>query len=410
MDSTIAGEELVRFFNSHKEDKDWNKKIKILEILRKKFTTRYGKSEIKELTKETYSIGKGKSTFCYAIENEYKELGIIHGSNATKFGVYYGCLGEDKEKKFRIGKNAFGSEIDSAFNKVKQEILKLVTSRKPLTTEQFNANLISPMLKLKVLFIYHPELYLPIYSDKHLAHFATELGLVPQKKDHISLQSSLLTYKKHHPSFKNIDNMEFTKILYSTTRPPKDQSQANQTLKQLVTRKNLQEITISSLQSIGLELNNEFGERKGKPDYSAQDRENRKTGAIGEELVMNFERERLIAAGKPDLANRIKHSSKENDGLGYDIQSFTELGEKIFIEVKTSRSSFSNSRYFISRNEMEVGKKTTGYWIYIVADLNSRKTKIVRLEDPFHSSNLKLTLTPIQYLMTIKPTPSQIRK
>lgn len=404
MDPTIAGEESVRFFNAHKQDKDWNNKIKDLEDLRQKFVRRFRASDIGKLTKETYSIGKGKNTFCYAIENEYKDLGVIHGATAKKFGIYYGCLGDDKNIEFRIGKSAFGSNVDSAFSKVKEEILKLVNSNAPLSSEEFKANLISPMLKLKVLFIYNPELYLPIYSDKHLAHFATELGLVPKKNDHISLQSCLLTYKASHPFFKNIDNMEFAQILYSTARPPKDQTQAKRILTQLVTSKDLQEVTISSLQSIGLELNDGFGKAKGKSDYSAQDRENRKTGAIGEELVMAFEKEKLLTAGKPSLANKIKHVSKKDDGLGYDIQSFTALGEKIFIEVKTSQSSFAKSRYFISRNEWEVGKTLHSYWLYIIGDLNSKKPKILRLENPFNSRSLKVTLEPVQYLLMCKPS------
>ena len=118
---------------------------------------------------------------------------------------------------------------------------------------------------------------------------------------------------------------------------------------------------------------------------------------------MKFEKDRLSKEGKHDLARKIKHVSKNNDGLGYDIQSFTVRGDEIFIEVKTSKLSFSKSRYFISRNEVEIGKKSDNYWLYIVSDLKENNTKLLRLENPFNSLDIKVKLEPVQYLMLCEP-------
>src|SRR4051812_14439877 len=56
-----------------------------------------------------------------------------------------------------------------------------------------------------------------------------------------------------------------------------------------------------------------------RPD---QDARNRKLGLAGETLVFEVERQRLVAAGRPDLADAVVHVSVvEGDGAGYDIRS-----------------------------------------------------------------------------------------
>ncbi len=62
-----------------------------------------------------------------------------------------------------------------------------------------------------------------------------------------------------------------------------------------------------------------------KIDYLRREALNSKLGLAGEEFVLRFEAERLQAAGKKRLADRIDHVSRsKGDGLGYDILSFDE--------------------------------------------------------------------------------------
>jgi hypothetical protein len=58
-----------------------------------------------------------------------------------------------------------------------------------------------------------------------------------------------------------------------------------------------------------------------------RDFRNRKLGRDGEELVFQFEREKLQRLERPDLAKKIRWISEEDgDGAGYDILSFDRLG------------------------------------------------------------------------------------
>jgi hypothetical protein len=53
--------------------------------------------------KKEYVVGWGSDnkSFCYLVEVGTKELGEIRGANSSKFGLWYGTHGEDKEIKYR---------------------------------------------------------------------------------------------------------------------------------------------------------------------------------------------------------------------------------------------------------------------------------------------------------------------
>lgn len=89
-------------------------------------------------------------------------------------------------------------------------------------------------------------------------------------------------------------------------------------------------------------------------NYLEIEARNRSLGRAGEELVMQFEHQRLWTAGKRSLAERIDHVAvSRGDGLGYDIQSFETDGREKFIEVKTTRFG-SLTPFFASRNEVNL--------------------------------------------------------
>jgi hypothetical protein len=89
-----------------------------------------------------------------------------------------------------------------------------------------------------------------------------------------------------------------------------------------------------------------------KFDPVERDFRNRKLGRDGEELVFQFEMERLKQRDRPDLAKKIRWISEEDgDGAGYDILSFDEKGKERFLEVKTTVGS-DITPFYITRNEL----------------------------------------------------------
>lgn len=86
-------------------------------------------------------------------------------------------------------------------------------------------------------------------------------------------------------------------------------------------------------------------------DWALRDKRNRELGLSGEHLVLKHEKEKLIAAGRQDLADRVEHVALVDSRAGYDIRSFEDNGSEIFIEVKTT-SGPKTAAFFISANEL----------------------------------------------------------
>jgi len=91
-------------------------------------------------------------------------------------------------------------------------------------------------------------------------------------------------------------------------------------------------------------------------NYLQNNLENKRIGDLGEIWVIEREKEKLLQANKPKLADKVKHVAKEKgDGLGYDILSYDNNGNKLYIEVKTTKGN-ANSTFYITRNELEKSK------------------------------------------------------
>lgn len=86
-------------------------------------------------------------------------------------------------------------------------------------------------------------------------------------------------------------------------------------------------------------------------DPALRDARNRRLGQQGEERVFFSEQAALRAAGRTDLAKRVRWvSAEDGDGAGYDIRSFDGAGGERLIEVKTT-TGHSTTPFLLSENE-----------------------------------------------------------
>jgi len=102
--------------------------------------------------------------------------------------------------------------------------------------------------------------------------------------------------------------------------------------------------------------------------------DNKRIGDKGELLVKRLEEEKLKQYGQHKLISKIKHTAKdEGDGTGYDIQSFDKNGNKIYIEVKTTKGA-KNTTFYITRTELERSKiEGENYYLYRLYNYNEEK-------------------------------------
>ncbi len=104
--------------------------------------------------------------------------------------------------------------------------------------------------------------------------------------------------------------------------------------------------------------------------------ESKKIGKAGEEHVYLYEYNKLKKLGKEDLSKKIKKHFAKFEYPGWDITSFNEKGEKIYIEVKSTTAKAINS-FEITDNEW-MGAKTekAKYFVYLVVNALNEKIKI----------------------------------
>lgn len=129
-------------------------------------------------------------------------------------------------------------------------------------------------------------------------------------------------------------------------------------------------------------------------DWAALESGRQRLGRVGEQYVLDFERDRLTSAGRVDLADKIIWVSHTvGDGNGYDIQSYSTEGDILYIEVKTTIGGIGTP-FFLTENEIRVSKRWNGqYRLYRLFDF----AKAPKLYILYGDLTLSCALIPATY-------------
>jgi hypothetical protein len=76
-----------------------------------------------------------------------------------------------------------------------------------------------------------------------------------------------------------------------------------------------------------------------KVNYLEREQRNTTAGELGEKIAVEYERWRLMQAGKSALADKVEWVAAYDDGAGFDILSKQENGADKYIEVKSTKLS-----------------------------------------------------------------------
>ena len=136
-------------------------------------------------------------------------------------------------------------------------------------------------------------------------------------------------------------------------------------------------------------------------NFSEREQLNRSLGESGERFALRFEKNRLISAGREDLAREVEWSSEvRGDGLGYDIRSFDPKYEReLFVEVKTTNSG-KYQPFFLSENERAFSNDQSGsYCLYRIYEFK-KKPRLFMLAGAVEQH---AKLLPQQYRATFDP-------
>jgi len=131
-----------------------------------------------------------------------------------------------------------------------------------------------------------------------------------------------------------------------------------------------------------------------------------KVGRLGEEFIFEYEKERLIANGFPDLAAKVifHREDSANRTPGWDITSYFEDGSPKLTEVKSSEGDVIND-IILTRNEWDKAQDpvlANSYFIYLVTNITN-KPKIEILKNPANYVNDgKLGISVESYSLSLR--------
>jgi len=393
---------------------EYFKVISKREIKRKEFVQKYNLEFINKMEVDDYIIGKGsKSSFCHWIEETLGDLGNIKGGveACKKFGLYFGKTIKDSTKMYRFLPKFSRNNYTDAFESIRREIINLLIAGKKENYTDIKRNLISPMFKGKILATYFPDKYLNIFSYNHLDHFLSNLNLKYEDACPIMKSKTLLDFKRADEIMEKWSIYEFSEFLYFLFGAPlkdKEKEKFPNILKSYL-QTELPPLNKINAEIIELEIENIIKPKKGKHGKGGKvntnfekEKDNKRLGDRGEEVVKDFEKKYLISIGKTHYANKVEKVSDKDDTFGYDILSYDEYGKEKYIEVKSTKNKSGITNFLISSNELNKASELNNYYIYIVFEAHTDRPKIWKIYNPFKTlEKNKINMIPISFRVQI---------
>lgn len=311
---------------------------------RGQFLRSFPLSRIKNMSLDEYVIGKGTASFCAHVEAKTKAWASIQGATSIKFGIYFGKTWSDPKKQYRFAKK-FGENKAEVFHAVKNELISLITAGQSKNFREIDNNRLSQMFKAKILSLYFPDLYLNICSSGHIEQLAQELG-IPENKYVSEYQHLLIVKKFENKITKDWSNPKFMSFLYSK-----------------YIRDDFSEAPINIVKKP-----RKIARHKVKFEDILANRD--AIGKLSEDFAFEWEKNRLIGLGYPELAEKIE-DRRDIPSYGYDFLSFSAPGRERYVEVKSLGKDRRGEgfRFFLSENELSVSNSDENrheYYFYLV--------------------------------------------
>ena len=193
-----------------------------LEGLRQEFVETFAVARIRNMCKDDYVEGRivngepNRNTFCYWIEWKTRGLGGMQGATASKFGLYV----DRKSQEYRFTKR-FVNE-DQAIDCIRKEIVRLIELGESKDLKNIKKISLSPMFRGKILFLYFPDDFINILSEKHVDYFLKGVGVYQESKDlHlIDKREVLFSWKNTDMVMKKWNMFEFSDFLHTEIGEP----------------------------------------------------------------------------------------------------------------------------------------------------------------------------------------------
>jgi AAA domain (dynein-related subfamily) len=183
------------------------------------FQAAFSRESLRNLTLDRYAVGTESSQagFCYWLEFKTASLGRIgNPQGGRQYLVYF----NQNSKKWKFDPH-FKNEQE-AFEAVKTGLVALLDCA---DLNHFDAiESVQPfegrrLVRGKVLFLYFPEKFVPIFSLEHLKDFCVQLGVKANYQSQMAMNRALVSFKNAHPTLSTWSNLKFSRLLYDKLSP-----------------------------------------------------------------------------------------------------------------------------------------------------------------------------------------------
>jgi hypothetical protein len=317
----------------------------------------------------------------------FATLNLEVTDSATKGYYLVYLLSEDlKTLVLELGFGAFQFEKQYGRGKKVFEALEVAVANMRLNTEHLLAKTLSATRSRTnvgaVELDKSGDFHLRVYEKCAIYSISYEIASLPPDED---MKRDYLEYLKLYDRMsESLLLADVDSYVYETIDEPKIKEEV--TIEEFVPR-------VFKTRSIKAKQDANSGTRR-------HSKKSDKVGKLGEQIVFEYEKRKLIKEGRSDLAERVNWHREDstNRTPGWDITSYDSSGQELFIEVKASEGSK------ISDVELTINE-----WVQAEKHINSEKYQVYLVSDVFGSASIQIIRDPAKLVSEGQLTLSIVR-
>jgi Domain of unknown function (DUF3883) len=354
------------------------------------------KDEInKDIYKIIHLLGEKENELCFVIQNNFKkfEIELSKIKKLPKRANYFDDIScfINGFKNFNFSNIELYRKLDSFNNYEFKDIFYDIDRRRVRHTS------VAAILRHKNSYQNAKLFFDSIKMDE------VQFSLYPINSYFTNLKNFLIQFENYLNKYnikletpKYIPPPVTIKRTYINNEPKQKTTPTTSIEKETTDKENLNVKNVPSVTNIKTVTNK--NNTNNVSDNSTE--QNAKIGLLGELFILNYEKQKLNHL--PLYANAIEHTSQvKGDAIGYDIKSFSEDGESIFIEVKTTVGDLY-SNFFITKKEMEILKSNSNYYVYRVFEFDEKVERgELKIYKTINHLNEDFEILPVSY--SVKP-------
>ena len=292
-------------------------------------------------------------------KNEYKSITELKDLFRTQKYEIQKQINEENKKAFRERERKLAEQLDTLVGLAEKKKIpseQLEQMKKQLSTEHVEIRNFGYQIHTNV---YYTNRFTKI--NEVLLPSTIDTNSTPTKITEV--QTTILKTEERKLLIPDNKTASDIKTVSSTTTTPSSNKEKPIPKEE---EKDVSELFGNSINEVPKQESKKIYQlsRQVKIDFPKLNDYRHNIGELGELYI--FEKEQKLFSNQQ---NKVIHISLKSDSEGYDIASFTDTGERKYIEVKTTTGN-EHEPFYLSNSEMEAMSRLTNYWIYRVYNFN----------------------------------------